>query len=109
MWDMVGRVVWHFRAGQGALAWRLMLQQMSLVFLFNPLFFNVVMRSFSMWCKPGVARARMAVLSVLTMTFAHFLMWLSWRAVIHALGIYGYIIITITYSSVILLIRCVDT
>ncbi|CAK0851647.1 unnamed protein product [Prorocentrum cordatum] len=109
LWDMVGRVVWHFRAGQGALAWRLMLQQMSLVFLFNPLFFNVVMRSFSMWCKPGVARARMAVLSVLTMTFAHFLMWLSWRAVIHALGIYGYIIITITYSSVILLIRCVDT
>jgi len=109
LWDMVGRVVWHFRAGQGALAWRLMLQQMSLVFLFNPLFFNVVMRSFSMWCKPGVARARMAVLSVLTTTFAHFLMWLSWRAVIHALGIYGYIIITITYSSVILLIRCVDT
>jgi len=105
LWDMVGRVAWHFRAGQGAFAWMLLLQQMSLVFLYNPLLFNVVMRSFAMWCKPGVALARMAVLSVLTITLAQFLMRLSWRVVIHEFGIYGYIVHTITYSLAILLLH----
>ncbi|CAK0792585.1 unnamed protein product [Prorocentrum cordatum] len=89
--DMVGRVACHFRAGQGALGWRLLLEQMSKGFLFNPLIFNVVMRSFAMWCKPGRACARMCVLIILTVTLAYFLVLLSWRVPIHVFDIFGYI------------------
>jgi len=105
-WDLAGRFVWLFRTDQSFLAWSLLLNQMSLMLVFNPLLLTVVTRCFVTFCKPGVSHRRATVLSTLTAVLSHFLLFLTWWTVIQVLGVYGYIVLFPTFGMAVVLSQC---
>ena len=105
-YNLTGRFVWLFRTDQSFLAWSLLLNQLPLMFVFNPLLLTVVTRCFVTFCKPGVSHRRATVLSTLTAMLGHFLLLLTWWTVIQVLGVYGYIILFLTFGTAVVLLQC---
>ena len=105
-WDLAGRFVWLLRTDQSFLASILLLNYMSEMFIYNPLFLTMVTRCFVTFCKPGVSHRRAVVMSTLTAVLGTFLMWLTWKTVIQVLGVYGYIVLWLTYGTAVVLSIC---
>jgi len=106
LWDLAGRCVWLVRTDQYFLAWHLVLNQMSLMFIFNPLLVIVVTLCFVFFCKPGTSHRRATVSSTLTAVLGHFFLWLTWRTVIQVLGVYGYVVLSLTFGTAVVLLQC---